>query len=175
MARLMTLTDITIRLAREDDDALLGELQVAAYLAQYAGKRPHLMPGAQRLANLRDQAGRRLNGTVLVGERGGKIFGSVTLYRWGNPRTEAWIEGAADVRMLAVAPAFHGQGLSGALMDAGEAQAREWRASAVCPHARDGCDGVARLYMARGYRRDPAGDFAPMPNVALEGYVLPLS
>ncbi len=168
----MTLTDITIRLTREDDDALLGELQVEAYLAQYAGKRPHLMPSAQRLANLRDQAGRRQSGTVLVGERDGAIFGCVTLYRWGNPKTEAWIEGAANVRMLAVAPAFHGHGLSGVLMDAAEAQARDWQAPAVCLHARDGCDGVARLYRARGYVREPAADFSPMPGVALEGYVL---
>lgn len=168
----MSPSSLDIRLAREADDAVLGDLQVAAYTAQYSRLLPHFMPSPQRLAALRDQANRRLAGTVLVGERGGAVVGTVTLYPWGRPQSEAWIAGAADLRLLAIDPACHGQGLSQALMAAAEDLAWQWKAPAVCLHVRRGCDGVARLYQARGYVRDAAGDFSPMPGVELEGYVL---
>jgi GNAT superfamily N-acetyltransferase len=161
-----------IRLARPEDDAVLGELQVAAYTSQYAVKLPELVMPPQRLADLRNHADKRQHGSVFVYEQNGQIAGTIALFRFESPRSEAWIAGAATLRYLAVAPACHGQGLSRDLMDAAEREARRWGAPAVCLHVRQECDGLARLYMARGYVRDDRGDQDHRPVVFLDGYVL---
>jgi GNAT superfamily N-acetyltransferase len=161
-----------IRLATPQDDAELGELQVAAYTVQYARKLPDLVVTPQRLADLRNHADKRRHGTVFVCERDGSIAGTVSLFPYASPRSEAWIAGAATLRYLAVAAAFHGQGLSRDLMDAAEAQAWDWGVPAVCLHVRRECDGLARLYSARGYVRDVRGDQDHRPVVFLEAYAL---
>ena len=163
-----------IRPAVAADDLVLGELQVRAYQTQYARKMPDLVMAPQRLADLRDQAEKRANALVLVAEIEAVIVGSVALYQWGAPRCEAWIEGAANLRYLAVDAERHGRGLSGALLDAAEHQARSWGASHVCLHVRRDCVGIARLYESRGYDRDEGGDLDRLPQVFLEAYALRL-
>jgi len=66
----------------------------------------------------------------------------------------------------------HGQGLSAPLLDEAERVAREqWRVPAICLHVRRGAEGVARMYMRRGYMREQAGDLE-LPTVSLVAYVL---
>ncbi|HEY0094347.1 MAG TPA: N-acetyltransferase, partial [Archangium sp.] len=80
--------------------------------------------------------------------------------------------GAADLRHLATSVDVHGQGLSAPLLDEAERVAREeWRVPAICLHVRRGVEGVARMYMRRGYVREPAGDLE-LPTVSLVAYVL---
>ena len=164
-----------IRPAVAADDLVLGDLLVRAYQSQYARTMPDLVLAPQRLADLRDLAEKRANASVLVAEMDGEILGCVTLYRWGAPRCEAWIAGAANLRYLAVDAVRHGRGLSRTLLDTAERLAGSWGASHVCLHIRRGCLGLARLYEARGYCRDASGDLDRLPQVFLEAYALRLS
>ncbi|WP_426756207.1 GNAT family N-acetyltransferase [Myxococcus sp. Y35] len=162
-----------VREARPEDDAVVGELLVEAFLTQYAKKLPEVVYGDERKRELRDVASRRKVATVLVAEVDGQVVGTVALFKPGAPGSEAWLPNAADLRGLATAVSHHGIGLGRPLLDAAEALAREWGMDAVCLHVRRGAEGVARMYMRRGYEREPAGDM-DLPTVFLEGYVLRL-
>ena len=162
---------IVIRPAEPRDDAAVGELLVSAFETAYARKMPEVVYTEERRRELRDVAGRRAEGAVLVAERDGVVVGTVSIYPPGAKRSEAWLPRAADLRQLAVAPSEFGKGHSTALMDAVERLAWGWDIDAICLHVRRGAHGVARLYQGRGYRREPAGDLE-YPTVSLEAYVL---
>ena len=118
-------SDMIIRDAVEADDTVVGELLVQAYLTQFAKKLPDVSYSPERLADLRNQAARRACASVLLAEIDGLIVGTVTLYPAGASVNDAWIAGAADLRLLAIHPDFQGRGLSGKLLDAAEALARK--------------------------------------------------
>jgi GNAT superfamily N-acetyltransferase len=161
-----------IREALPGDDARIGELLVDAFLSTYARKMPEVVYDDARKNDLRDVAAKRSRSTVLVAELGGRVIGTVSIFRPGAAGSEAWLANSADLRQLAVEPAFHGKGIAKPLLDRAEAIARdEWKADGVCLHVRKGAGGVARLYESRGFRRDPSGDIA-RPTVTLEAYVL---
>jgi ribosomal protein S18 acetylase RimI-like enzyme len=163
---------VIIREGRPEDDARVGELLVDAFLATYARKMPGVVYDDARKNELRDVAAKRGRATVLVAELGGRVVGTVAIFKPGAAGSEAWLPNAADLRHLAVAPELHGKGVAKPLLDRAEAIARdEWKADAVCLHVRKGVDGVARLYRSRGFRRDPSGDIEK-PTVTLEAYVL---
>ena len=166
------MSEPLVRLARAEDDAVVGEILVDGYVTAYARKMPHVVVGERRRAELRDVARKRAEATVLVVEHEGRVAGTVAVWKPGSPHSEAWIAGAADLRHLAVDPSLQGKGLSRALLDEAERIARfEWQVSAVCLHVRRGNFGVARLYMSRGYVRDPSGDLS-YPEIELEAYAL---
>jgi ribosomal protein S18 acetylase RimI-like enzyme len=161
---------VTIRRARPEDDEVIGEILVTGYLAAYAKKMPEVRYDDQRKRDLRDVAGKRKLGCVLVAEAAGRVVGTVTLFPPGAPGSEAWLEGFADLRHLATDPALHGRGLSRPLLDEAERIAREeLKLPGVCLHVRRGNEGVARLYQSRGYLRDPSGDLE-LPTVSLVAF-----
>lgn len=162
---------LVIRDARPEDDAAVGELLVEAFITQYAKKLPEVVYTEERKRSLRDVAGKRAVAKVLVAELDGRVVGTVAMWPPGASGSEAWVPGAADLRHLATAVEFHGQGLSTPLLDAIEAVAREWGVPAICLHVRRGAEGVARMYQRRGFVREPAGDL-DTPSVYLEAYVL---
>jgi GNAT superfamily N-acetyltransferase len=165
---------VRVRDARPEDDAAIGELLVAAYTTQYAKKMPQVVYTEERKRDLRAVAEKRAVARVWAAELDGEVVGTVSLFPPGSPGSEAWLPDAADLRHLATAPKVHGQGLSGPLLDAAEAQARAWGVKRVCLHVRKGVAGVARMYMGRGYVRAPEGDLV-YPTVSLEAYVLHLT
>jgi GNAT superfamily N-acetyltransferase len=162
-----------IREARPEDDAAIGELLVDAYITQYARKLPEVVYTEERKSTLRDVAGKRAVASVLVAEVDGEVAGTVALFPPGAPGSEAWTPNTADLRHLATAVRYHGQGLSRPLLDAAEALARQWGVDAVALHVRKGNVGVARMYMQRGYARTAEGDMV-LPSVTLEAYLLRL-
>ncbi len=166
---------VSIRVATEADDAAIGEVLVDAFVVGYGRKlaATHSVT-EERKAELRAVAAKRQAGRVLVAELEGRVVGTVTLYPPGSAAAQTWLPGAVDLRYLATASALHGRGLSRALMDAGEAWARETGAQFVSLNVRAGVEGVARLYLARGYSRDPRGDRVVGGDVLLEGYSLAL-
>ncbi|MFP2929220.1 GNAT family N-acetyltransferase [Pyxidicoccus sp. 3LG] len=163
----------TVREARPEDDAAVGELLVEAFITQYAKKLPDVVYTEERKRELRDVAARRKVASVLVAEVDGEVVGTVALFPPGAPGSEAWLPNAADLRGLATTVRHHGSGLGRPLLDAAEALARSWNMDAICLHVRRGAEGVARMYMKRGYVREPAGDMS-LPSVFLEAYVLRL-
>lgn len=163
---------ITVRLAREADDAGVGELLVSAFVETYARKMPEVVVTDARKAELRAVAAKRGVAHVLVAEVDGVLAGTVATWAAGAPGSEAWRPNAVDLRHLAVSLAHRDMGVSAALLDAAEAHAWAQGADAVCLHVRRGAHGVRRLYVSRGYVPDPAGDLE-RPEVSLEAFYLP--
>jgi ribosomal protein S18 acetylase RimI-like enzyme len=143
-------------------------LLVRAFVERYATKLPDVVVSERRKQDLRDVAGKRAAASVWVAEAGGTIVGTVSLWRPGAPGSEAWIDGATDLRALAIDPAWSGRGLSSALLDVAEAEARRLDVTAICLHVRDTATGVRRLYERRGYERRPEGDLDLRPEVYLQ-------
>lgn len=167
----MSLSDLTVRHARPEDDAAVGELLVDAFTAAYARKLPEVVYSEERRQALRAVAEKRASAFVWVAELEGRVVGTVTLFPPGAAGSQAWLPDTADLRHLATRPDLHGKGLSGPLLDAAERLARERGYKRIGIHVRRQAEGVARLYQQRGYTRDPAGD-RDYPGVELEAYVL---
>ena len=160
-----------VRRAEAKDDTIVGELLVDSFITAYARKMPEVVYDDARKRDLRDMATKRQEATVLVAEQDAQIVGTVMVYPPGVPKNESWIANAADIRQLAIAPAYFGKGYSAALMDEAERIAWSWGVSACVLHVRRGAAGVGKLYEKRGYVRTPAGDRA-LPTVFLEAYLL---
>ncbi len=160
-----------VRIARPDDDHVVGELLVTAFVETYARKLPEVVVTASRKATLRDVAGKRTAASVFVAEHDGQVIGTVALWSPGAAGSEAWHPDAADLRHLAVDANHRGGEVSCALLDAAEVHAMRSGAAAVCLHVRRGAHGVRRLYEARGYVRDASGDLDRLPEIFLEGLV----
>jgi ribosomal protein S18 acetylase RimI-like enzyme len=167
------MLELTVRLARPEDDPQIGEILVDSFVATYARKMPEVVVHDARKSELRAVARKRdEQALILVAEHNHKVIGTVSLFKPGVPSSEAWLPNMADLRHLAVDPAFQGKGVAKPLLDEAERIARvEWRIDGISLHVRRGAFGVARLYTGRGYVRDPSGDFEK-PGVFLEAYVL---
>ena len=120
-----------------------------------------------RRSYLIDQATRRRFATSIVYEMDGEIIGTITLTP-PSSHCEAWLDGAWDLRLLAVDPRMQGQGIGTALIEFAERQALEAGATEICLHARRGVAHQARFYTACGYERDAVGDLDVQPYQ--EGY-----
>jgi predicted N-acetyltransferase YhbS len=165
--------EVEVREARPEDDAQVGELLVEAFVSTYGKKMPEVHVNDERKAELRNVARKREEAAVFVAVRGTKVVGTVAIFPPASARSEAWKANSADIRHLAVDPNLHGSGISGRLMDAAEARAREWKVAQICLHVRRGAFGIARMYQSRGYVRDASGDL-DYPSVYLEAFYLPL-
>ncbi|MBS2027379.1 MAG: GNAT family N-acetyltransferase [Deltaproteobacteria bacterium] len=169
----MSSLDLHIRLARPEDDAAIGDLLVAAFETQYAKKLPEVKYTDERRRELRDVATKRAQGTVLVGELGGEVVGTVTVYPPGVKLSEAWRPRMADLRALGVHTAHFGKGYAQPLLDEAERIAWAWDIDFIGLHVRRGALGVARLYEKRGWIRAPEGDLDLLPLGFLEAYAKP--
>lgn len=164
------MTAVTIREARAGDDEAVGALLVQAFVEQYARKMPEVVVSDRRQRELRDVAGKRAVAKVWVAEHEGLVVGTVAVWPAGASGSESWIEGAFDLRHLAVASSARGQGVAGRLLDEAEQWARAAGAPGLVLHVRRGALGVRRLYEARGYVRDEVGDIDALPEVFLEAF-----
>ena len=168
------MSSVVLREAGPQDDAVIGELLVDAFVSRYAVKMPEVTVTEGRKADLRDVANKRaLGAKIWVAESDGQVVGTVTMWPPGGARSEAWIANAADLRQLAVSARHRGGGVSKLLLDAGEAWARAQGFVGVCLHVRRGAHGVRGVYEKRGYQRQPQGDLDLLPDVFLEAWFLP--
>jgi predicted N-acetyltransferase YhbS len=166
---------ILLRDATPADDAAIGELLVRAFVDSYAQKLPQVRVTEERKTELRNVARKRAVARVWVADRGGEVVGTVALWPPGAAGSEAFFPGAADLRHLGLDASVRGQNVSGLLLDAAEAFARQLACPAVCLHVRREALGVRRLYERRGYQRHPEGDLDLLPDVFLEAFALKLS
>jgi ribosomal protein S18 acetylase RimI-like enzyme len=162
----------TLRAARSEDFARLGDLTAAAYLddglLDFGAEDPYL-------ELLRDVASRAEHAEVLVAvDPGGTVLGGVTFV--GSQGRYADIAGPdeAEFRMLAVAPEGRGRGVGTALVreciDRSLALGRRRVVLSTQPmmHA------AHRMYERFGFVRVPERDWNPIGNVHLLVYALEL-
>lgn len=161
---------LTIRPARPEDDAVIGEILVNAFVQGYAEKMPEVVVTEERKADLRNVAEKRMTGAVIVAELEGRVVGACTIYPPGSPKSEAWMPKAADLRMVGIDFELRGQGIADRLLDGAENQAREWGCDTMNLHVRRGAHGVAGVYVKRGFRRDPSGDLDRRPALYLDAF-----
>ncbi len=169
------MSGVVFREAVPQDDVAIGELLVESFVSSYARKLPEVTVTESRRAELRDVAGKRGLAKIWVAEHDGVVVGTVTMWPPGAPKSEAWIENAADLRQLAVARSQRGGVVSTRLLELAEAWAFEQKFVGVCLHVRRGAAGVRAVYERRGYLRKPEGDLDLLPEVFLEAFFLPFS
>ena len=159
---------LQVRDARPGEHARVGELTVAAYLAD------SVVPASSPyLAELRDARRRAELAELLVAESAdGRLAGTVTWCVAGTPYAEVSRSGEAEFRMLAVDPGARGLGVGAALVAACIARTRAAGATALvlCTARLDG--PAVRLYERLGFRREPDRDWEPVPDLPLYGYAL---
>jgi ribosomal protein S18 acetylase RimI-like enzyme len=158
-----------IRPVRPDDHDALADLTVTAYLTTPEG----VGDGPYR-DELRDVAGRAAAAEVLVAvDADDTVLGGIAyipdatsaLAEFDDPE-------AAGIRMLAVAPAAGRRGIGRALTTACIDRARAAGRRRIVLHTTAGNAVAQRMYEGMGFRRDPAADWLPEPEVQLLGYEL---
>lgn len=153
---------IEIRLADPFEYERVGQLTLASYEhAEILGTDPGYVD------SLADARARARESELLVAVDHGLLAGTVTYCPFGTPHAEVCGPGEAEFRMLAVDPAFAGQGIGRALVNACEDRARaadcERLVLSVIVHN----DKAARLYDRMGFARAQSRDWAPFPGVDL--------
>jgi GNAT superfamily N-acetyltransferase len=168
-------SEINIRRALPRDDFALGELMVQSFVETYACKMPEVVVTETRKTDLRSVASRRESCCVLVAESGDRIVGTLTLFPAGSAQSKSWRTDSAEIRYMAVDRKFHGKAISEKLLASCIEISKSWRVPFISLHVRRGAEGVARLYMKHGWKREPAGDKDQLPEIFLEAYLLPIS
>jgi GNAT superfamily N-acetyltransferase len=161
---------VTVREARPEEYAAIGDLTVAAYSAF-----PEVAD-AGYLAELRDVAGRAAVCPVYVAvDDAGDVVGGAT-YVPGpdNPLAESERAGEAGIRMMAVAPAAQGRGVGTALARALVERARAEGRRGIALLSLPAMHSAHRLYERLGFRRAPDRDWEPEPGLLLLGFELHL-
>lgn len=171
--------DITVRPARAEELAEVGELTARAYLDDDL-----LVSGADSpyLAELRDAAARAAEAEVLVAVAEGaapgaapELLGSVTFVGHGGRFAEVAGPGEAEFRMLAVRSAARGRGAGEALVRACLRRAGELGLRRVVLSTQEQMRAAHRLYQRVGFSRAPERDWEPLPGLRLWAFALDLA
>jgi ribosomal protein S18 acetylase RimI-like enzyme len=87
---------------------------------------------------------------------------------------EAWPLGWAVVRLLAVDPAYRGQGIGHALMEECIRRCRQSKITTIGLHTTEIMDVARQMYEKMGFVRFPESDFHPAPGITVMAYRLQL-
>ncbi|MFZ0322891.1 MAG: GNAT family N-acetyltransferase [Actinomycetes bacterium] len=156
---------VSVRAARPDEYAELGELTVTAYRDGGA-----LADGDTGYVEALRDAAKRAEDTellVAVDDQTQQILGTVTLCRYGTPWSEIAREGEAELRMLAVHPDAWGQGISDLLVAESTSRLGSEGFRQIVLVVLDGNDAALRLYARLGFRRAPERDWEPVAGLLL--------
>lgn len=159
----------TIRLARPEEYAIIGEIAVDAY-----AEADNLPADNSYHPVLRNAAVRAAEAELLVALDGDKPVGTVTVVRPGGAYAEIAREGELEFRMLAVSPQAAGRGIGRALVRAVFERARAEQRGRVVLCVQNKAVVPRRLYESMGFRRLPGRDWSPTAGVELLGYYLDL-
>ena len=159
-----------VRVAHPAEYPALGAIAVCAY--RELGGLPDDHAYYDRLA---DVAGRAIDNDILLAMLDGEIAGVAT-YVPGPYTSMSEFDDpeAAGIRMLAVDPRFQGLGLGKALTAACLDRARRAGRRRVVVHSSQLQRIAQAMYPAMGFRREPALDRAPEPDVFLSAFVFEL-
>lgn len=163
----------TIRTARADEHAAVGQLTVDSFAAGPYGA----TTDPDRLALLRDAAGRATAGELLVavdpsvdpptGTLSATLVGTASLLRAGSSYARTARAGEAELRLLGVAATARGRGIGAALMHAAIARAAAWGMAALVVDTGPANLTAQRLYHRLGFERQPSREQGPLPGVGV--------
>ena len=161
-----------VRDARPDELAEVGEIRVAAYVADGS-----MAPDSGYAPILRD-LGLDSDGTVLVavaGQDDSRILGTVMLQPWPHAGQVVAGPDEAEIRALAVVPAARGRGTGDALLRAVTERAARQGVRHLVLLTQPEMAAAQRLYQRAGFRRLPGRDWSPAPGITLLAYGLTLT
>ena len=159
-----------LRLARPEELAEVGELTLAAYVAD-----GFLENDADYAQELRAASHRAEHAelVVAVDRESHALVGTVTFCQPGSPYAEISRPGEAEFRMLAVTPAARGQGVGEMLVRWCIDRAREQGCDALALSSLDRMTDAHRLYERMGFERTPERDWG-VAGIRLVAYRLDL-
>jgi ribosomal protein S18 acetylase RimI-like enzyme len=155
---------VIVRDARPGELTEIGDLRVAAYLAQGS-----LSDDSHYTETLRG-LGRTGDGQVLAATGGGKLLGTVMLQMWPHAGHVAQGADEAEIRALAVAPGAQGQGVGRALIQAVTDRACGQGVRRLVLSTQPDMFAAQHLYETAGFRRIPERDWCPVPGFTLLAY-----
>jgi ribosomal protein S18 acetylase RimI-like enzyme len=171
---MTSVTPVVVRLARPEECAAIGELTVAAYVADG-------LAGPSYAERLRDATSRAADGALLVatGSSQGRahsedLLGTVGLFAAGAEYAQLAGPGEMEIRMLAVHPATRGRGVGAALAAACVQRALDAGAAGIRLSTDRRMTTAHRIYERLGFRRTPDRDWSPVPDSTLLSYALEL-
>jgi ribosomal protein S18 acetylase RimI-like enzyme len=127
------------------------------------------------LEDIMDIRSRLSESDLIVAKLDRRLVGCVTLYLDGSKTfPEAWPQGWAVVRLLAVHPKYRGQGIGRALMEECIRRCRQSKISAIGLHTTEVMDIARRMYQRMSFERFPESDFHPAPGITVMAYRLRL-
>jgi ribosomal protein S18 acetylase RimI-like enzyme len=160
--------NVLIRLAGEGELAALGELRVAAYVAEG-------MLATSPYAGVLRRLGVSGPGEVLVADDHGRAVGTVMLEPFHPGSEIARAPDEAEIRALAVVPDAQGRGAGRALVGAVIERARAGGVRHLLLSTRPTMAAARHLYHAAGFTRLPDRDWSPVPGLTLIAYGLRLT
>jgi ribosomal protein S18 acetylase RimI-like enzyme len=161
---------VRIRPAEPDELALVGEMTLAAYVADGHTTVDDSYADELRAADQRAQQAQ----LVVAAAPHGDLLGTVTFVLPGTPWAEVSRPGEAEFRMLAVPPEHRGRGVGSALAQWCVDRAREQGCTAVALSTLPEMATAHRMYERMGFARAPERDWWPNPQVELIVYLLEL-
>ena len=127
------------------------------------------------LEDIVDVRSRLEESELIVAEMEHRPVGCVTLYLDASKSfPEAWPEGWAVVRLLAVHPDFRGKCVDHALMEECINRCRRAKIKVIGLHTTEVMDIARHMYERMGFVRIPEHDFHPAPDVTVMAYYLKL-
>ncbi|MFI5100539.1 MAG: GNAT family N-acetyltransferase [Actinomycetes bacterium] len=159
----MTSAVVDIRPVRPEEHAAVADLVLRAYRS--AGV---LGPDDSYAGVVADVTGRAAVADVHVATGAdGKLLGTVTTARAGQPYADVATAGELEMRMLAVEPAAAGRGIGRTLVDFCDSLAVAGGEHALVASVIDSNVGALAMYDRLGFRRRPERDVRPVPDVLL--------
>jgi GNAT superfamily N-acetyltransferase len=163
---MMARVDPEIRPVRPPEFERVGDLVVDAYAAMF--------DLGDYADELRRVAHRSRRAEVIVAVLDGSVVGTVTYVPGLGPYAEGDDPDAAWIRMLAVDPAFRGQGIGTALVEWCVRRARATRRPRLILHTTDPMTVAQRIYTRMGFSRAAELDWQPDDDLWLRGYRMEL-
>ncbi|WP_063729576.1 GNAT family N-acetyltransferase [Streptomyces sp. RTd22] len=143
---------VGVRIARPEEYERIADLTVEGFRSRNSAPHP------RRLALMRDTAGRAAAGDLLVAtcEATGTLIGTASVLRSDTAYSRLALPDEAELRLLAVLPAYRGLGVGAALLAEGIERVRGWGVRALVLDT--GRDNVysQRVYHRLGFVRQHA-------------------
>lgn len=163
------MASFTIRRAKPADFSAVGAVTVDAYVTD-----GFIAPASEYVSELADAEARSAATLLVAIDEAGRVLGTVTFCRYGEPYTELAKPGEAEFRMLAVAKSARGNGVGQALVQVCIDAASEAGDHGVVLSTQESMRAAHRIYQRLGFSRAPERDWEPVPGTELIAYYKPL-
>jgi GNAT superfamily N-acetyltransferase len=156
---------VRVRLAEQDDLALVGDITVDAYVDG-----GFLTVSNDYVSHLRNAAQRARSAELWVAELDGEVVGTVTFCPPGSPHREVAADDEGEFRMLAVSPKAQGRGVARQLVERCLDRCRDLGLETLAICSMPQMTAAHAVYSRFGFERAEDLDWSPVDGVVLWGF-----